>query len=151
MHPFICPLILLATPIVGAPGDDDVRKELQALAGKWKAVGFEAGGKSFTKEQVEAMNFTMTIGADGKSTGKTAQEEFQFTMTIDPKKSPKTLENLHESGAQKGKKQYGIYKLEGGRWVVCATNRGAAEKDRPKSFDTTGTGNVVFIFERVKE
>jgi hypothetical protein len=31
------------------------------------------------------------------------------------------------------------------------TPPGAAESDRPRSFDTKDTGNVVFIFERVKE
>lgn len=31
------------------------------------------------------------------------------------------------------------------------TPPGAAESDRPKSFDTQDTRNVVFIFERVKE
>jgi uncharacterized protein (TIGR03067 family) len=150
MIPLFCPLIMLATSVVGGGGDEEVRKEMEVLVGKWKAVGFEAGGQPLPKEQVAAMDFTMIIGADGKSTGKTAQEEFQFTMTIDPKKSPKTLDNEHTSGAAKGAKQYGIYKVEGGRWIVCASNRGAAESARPKSFDTKGTSNVVFIFERVK-
>jgi hypothetical protein len=58
--------------------------------------------------------------------------------------------NHHESGPQKGQKQYGIYKLEGDRFTVCAGPRGATESDRPKSFITEGTVNVVFVFERVK-
>ena len=55
------------------------------------------------------------------------------------------------SGPHKGKKQFGIYKRDGDRWTVCMTAPGAEEKDRPKSFDTKGTPNVVFVFERVKE
>jgi hypothetical protein len=31
------------------------------------------------------------------------------------------------------------------------TRPGAAESDRPKDFNTKGTANVVFVFERVKE
>jgi uncharacterized protein (TIGR03067 family) len=90
------------------------------------------------------------IGADGKSTGKMAQSEYSATITVNPKKDPKTIDNLHESGAQKGKKQYGVYKLEGDKLTVCMTRPGVAETDRPKSFDTKDTANVVFVFERVK-
>ena len=93
----------------------------------------------------------MTIGADGKSTGKMPQEEFGFVMTVNPKKDPKAIEVLHESGTEKGKKQYGIYKLDGDKWTVCMSVPGAAEADRPKDFNTKDTTNVVFVFERVKE
>ena len=72
-------------------------------------------------------------------------------MTVNPKKEPKTIENLHESGEQKGKMQYGIYKLEGDKFTVCMTPRGSAESDRPKAFTTTDSTNVVFVFERTKE
>lgn len=66
-------------------------------------------------------------------------------------RDPKTIDNLHESGAQKGKKQYGIYKLEGDKLTVCMTRPGVAEGDRPKDFSTKDTANVVFVFERPKE
>ena len=72
------------------------------------------------------------------------------TYKLDPDKSPKTIDNLHGSGAHKGKKQYGIYKLEGDTWTVCMTQPGAAKTDRPKDFTTKNTSNVVFVFERVK-
>jgi uncharacterized protein (TIGR03067 family) len=57
---------------------------------------------------------------------------------------------LHESGAEKGKRQYGIYKLEGDKWTVCITGPRATEGDRPKDFITKGTANAVFVFEREK-
>lgn len=74
-----------------------------------------------------------------------------LSLRVDPKKNPKTIDNAHETGQDKGKTQYGIYKLEGDKWIVCMTPPGAADTDRPKSFDTKGTKNVVFIFELVKE
>jgi uncharacterized protein (TIGR03067 family) len=150
MQRIICVLIVLATPLLlAADTDDDVRKELKALQGKWKAVALEAGGKPLPKEAIP--DFTFIVGDDGKATGKMPQSEYTATITVNPKKDPKTIDNLHESGAQKGKKQYGVYKLEGDKWTVCMTPPGAAESDRPKSFDTKDTKNVVFIFERVKE
>lgn len=150
MQRFIGLMIVLATPpLLAADAGDEVRQELKALQGKWKAVGVEAGGKALPKESVP--DFTFVVGADGKSTGQSPQGDYQATITVDPKKNPKTIDNLHDSGAQKGKKQYGIYKLEGEKWTVCMTRPGAMEGDRPKDFATKDTANVVFVFERLKE
>jgi uncharacterized protein (TIGR03067 family) len=149
MHRIFCVLVVLSTPLLPAAGaDDDVKKELKALEGKWKAVALEAGGQPLPKEAVP--DFTFTVAADGKSTGQMPKGEFQATITVDPKKSPPTIVNAHESGPHKGMKQYGVYKLEGDKWTVCMTPPGVAEGDRPKDFSTKDTANVVFVFERVK-
>jgi uncharacterized protein (TIGR03067 family) len=148
MQRIVCVWIILAAPLLVAAGGDDVQKELKALEGKWKAVALEAGGMALPKEVVP--DFTFTIGAGGKSTGKSPKGEYQALITVDPKKSPKTMDNLHESGDHKGKKQFGVYKLEGNKLTVCITAPGAMEADRPKDFVTKDTKNVVFVFERVK-
>ncbi|MBI3411908.1 MAG: TIGR03067 domain-containing protein [Planctomycetes bacterium] len=149
MHRFFSVLCVLTTPLLLNAGNDDVRKELKALQGEWKTVGLEAGGKPFPKEAV--FDFTFIVGADGKSIGRMPKSEYQSKVSVDPKKNPKTIENVHATGQHKGKMQYGIYKLEGEKWIVCMTAPGAAASDRPKSFDTKDTANVVFIFERIKE
>jgi uncharacterized protein (TIGR03067 family) len=150
MQRIIAILVVTAMPLLLAAGtDDDVKKELKGLQGTWKTVAMEAGGKSFSKE--ETMDFTIVIAEDGKSTGRTPEGEFRVTITVDPKKSPKTIDNLHESGEEQGKKQFGIYKLEGDKFTVCMTPPGTAESDRPKDFATKDSTNVVFVFERVKE
>src|SRR5262249_46713435 len=99
----------------------------------------------------EIPDFTIVIAADGKATGQTPEEKFRFTITVNPGKNPRTIETHHETGKQKGKKQYGIYKLKGDRWTVCMTRPGSAEADRPKDFTAKGTTHVVFVFERVKD
>jgi uncharacterized protein (TIGR03067 family) len=143
-------ICILTTPLVLSADDkDDVQKELKALQGTWKAVALEADGMSLPKTSVP--DFTFVIGADGKSTGKIAKMEYGATITVDPKKNPKTMDNLHESGASKGKKQFAVYKLEGDKLTVCITAPGKMESDRPKDFNTKDTANVVFVFERVKE
>src|SRR5687768_10276161 len=111
-------IFVLATSLLpGAENVDDVQKELKALEGKWKAVAMEAGGNPLPKDRTP--HFIFIVAADGKATGQSTQGEYQATITVDPKKNPRTIDNLHESGAQKGKKQYGIYKLEGDKWTVC--------------------------------
>ena len=142
-------LLVLTTPLLVSAAEDDVQKELKALQGKWKAVALEAGGKPLPKEAVP--DFLFIVGADGKATGQMGKVEYQAKISVDPKKDPKTIDNAHETGDQKGKKQYGIYKVDGGKWIVCMTAPGAAESDRPKTFDTKDTRNVVFTFELVKE
>jgi uncharacterized protein (TIGR03067 family) len=150
MQRIIALLAVTAVPLLLAAGtDDDVKKELKGLQGTWKTVGMEAGGKSFSKE--ETMDFTIVIAEDGKSTGRTPEGEFRITITVNPKKNPKTIDNLHETGEEQGKKQYGIYKLGGDKFTVCMSPPGSAEGDRPKEFATKDTTNVVFVFERVKE
>jgi uncharacterized protein (TIGR03067 family) len=150
MQRIICVLVVLSLPLLLAAGaGDDVRKELKALEGKWKTAAGEAAGKPFPKDGIP--DFSFVLGADGKATGKTPEEEFRFTITVNPKKNPKTIDNLHETGDQKGKRQYGIYKLEGDKFTVCMTPPGSAESDRPKDFTSKDSPNVVFVFERVKE
>lgn len=149
MKPIFSLVLVLAMPFaLFADNTNDVSKELKALEGTWKAVGMEAGGKPFPKESL--MDFTYSVATNGTAIGKSPQEEYQAMITVDPKKSPKTIDNLHTSGMQKGKNQYGIYNLEGDKWTVCMTRPGVTEADRPKGFDTKGTANVVFVFERVK-
>jgi uncharacterized protein (TIGR03067 family) len=149
MYRFFSVLSVLTTPLFLNAADDDVRKELKALEGNWKAVGLEAVGKPLPKDAVP--DFLFIVGADGKSTGRMGKIEYQAKISVDPNKDPKTIDNAHETGASKGKRQFGIYKLEGDRWIVCMTPPGAAESDRPNDFDTKDGRNVVFIFERVKE
>lgn len=147
MQLIICVMLVLSNSFLAA--DDDAQKELKALQGKWKTIALEEAGNPTPKESVP--NYTMHIGADGKSTGKLPEAEFHFTFTVDPKKNPKTIDIVHETGDKKDKKQYGIYKLEGDKWTVCSTPPGSAESDRPKDFTTKDTSNVIFVFERIKE
>src|SRR5438552_13900131 len=125
MYRFFSVLCVLTTPLLLNADSDDVRKELKALQGEWKTVGLEAGGKPLPKEAV--LDFTFIVGADGKSIGRMPKSEYQSKVSVDPKKNPKTIENAHETGQHKANMQYGIYKLEGDKWIVCMTAPGAAE------------------------
>jgi uncharacterized protein (TIGR03067 family) len=86
-----------------------MKKELKALEGTWKAVAMEAGGAAFPKESIPP--FTFIVSADGKAISKSSFGNYEGSIVVESTKSPKTIDNLHETGAQKGKKQYGIYNL----------------------------------------
>src|SRR5262245_6172152 len=137
MRQIICVLVVLTTPLLVTADNDEVRKELKALEGMWKAAALEVGGVPLPKEPVP--DFTFISGADGECTGKMVKSEYRATISVDPKKNPKTMDNAHEAGASKGKKQYGVYKLEGDKLTVCITAPGGAEADRPKDFNTKDT------------
>lgn len=149
MRRISCILVVLTSPLFLAADADEVQKELKSLQGKWKVVGMEVAGRRLAKDEVP--DFTFVVSADGKAAGQTPEGEFCFTMTVNPKKNPKTIDNLHESGKEKGKRQYGIYKLEGDKFTVCMTVAGAKADDRPKDFNTKDSTNVIFVNERVKE
>lgn len=148
MIPFAAVLLVLVVPFMPFSSEDEVGKVLKSLEGKWKAVALEAGGKPLPKEAVP--EFYFIVGAGGKATGKMGNSEYTATMTIDPSRNPKTMDNKHESGPDKGKTQYAVYKLEGDKWTVCITAPGAAESSRPKDFNTQNSTNVVFVFEKVE-
>lgn len=148
MRRFVTLLFALAIPIA-VSADDDVKKELKVLEGKWKVSAIEANGSAFPKEQTP--DFTFIVGADGKCTAQSPQGEFQVNIKLNPKANPKAIDNEHQTGPHQGMKQFGIYKLDGDKWLVCAAQAGGEEKDRPKSFTTKDSGNVLFTFERVKE
>jgi uncharacterized protein (TIGR03067 family) len=142
-------MFVLAIPAaLGADNGANMNKELKALEGTWKAVAMEAGGSPLPRESI---SFTYIVAANGKATGQSPQGEYQAAITVDPSRSPRTIDNVHETGAQKGKKQYGIYKLEGDKWTVCMTRPGVPEGDRPKDFNTKDTANVVFVFQRLQQ
>ena len=79
-----------------------------------------------------------------------AQVGTRFRAVLTPTRTAASISRNPPTGAQKGKTQYGIYKLDGDKWTVAMTRPGVAETERPKGFDTKDTANVVFTFERVK-
>ena len=126
-----------------------VAKELSALEGTWKAIAMEAGGQALPKASIP--DFTFIVTASGESTSKSPFGDYQAMITVDPQKSPKTIDNLHKTGAQKGMKQLGIYKHNGDEWTVCMTPPGNSNTKRPTDFNTAGTPNAVIVFKRHQE
>ncbi len=126
-------LMVLALAVSGAAlrADTDAKADLTGLQGQWSMVrGVADGellpdymvrmGKRICKDDV----ITVTIGA---------QLIMKATITIDATKKPKTIDFDITEGPNKGKKQLGIYELEGDTLKSCFAAPDAA---RPADFDS---------------
>ena len=139
--------VIVASSVIAA--DTPAQTELKALAGKWKVTSGELVGQPVPKDLLPSLTFELR--PDGTASGVMADgEKVEVTFTLDTTAKPKGFTATHDGGLRKGDKQYGIYKLDGGKLTFCVTVPGAKEEDRPKEFATKGTAYVLFVFERVE-
>jgi uncharacterized protein (TIGR03067 family) len=149
-------LMLLAVGfMVGAQAgsDDAVKKERANMAGTWKIVSQEIGGKkTYTDEQLE--RFLVTFDADGKSTVKLDGKVIvESTNKIDPTKTPKTLDQTFtKGGGGEGKTSFGIYELKDDTLKACFGDPedGAPAKFRPTEFSSKEGTLVIYKREKGK-
>lgn len=147
--------VVLAVPFLALADDrnpsDKAKADLKTLSGGWDAVGGAAMGKEIPKGDLP---FRWTFKAGGKATfaDQKRNTESTYAYTIDPAKTPKAIVLTYEGpvAALKGAVQLGIYKVEGDQLVLCLAFPGAAEKDRPKEFDTKVGKVMLMRFERAK-
>jgi uncharacterized protein (TIGR03067 family) len=70
-------------------------------------------------------------------------------ITLDPSKKPKTIDYQMIEGFTKGKKQLGIYEMDGDTFKSCF---GAAGDERPKDFTSQpGDKRTSSVWKREKE
>jgi uncharacterized protein (TIGR03067 family) len=69
-------------------------------------------------------------------------------VTIDPSKQPKTIDYQMTDGFTKGKKQLGIYEVEGETFKSCF---GKPDAERPSDFTSKpGDGRTLSVWKRKK-
>jgi uncharacterized protein (TIGR03067 family) len=131
--------LLLAA--IGFLGVDDAKKDdADAIKGKWVAVTVKFRGMDAPDDLVKSFKFDF----DGKkylNTATNQSEEGEYT--IDSSKTPRTIDFDIKTGNDQGRKQLGIYKLDGGKLTIVAAIAGASE--RPKSFEPEADAQVLFI------
>jgi len=130
--------------------DKDKKNDLNKLKGAWKATSVEAGGMALPDELLDKITFTIT---GDKYTFKSPDDNGvetveEGTLKLDAAKKPAQMDINITKGKDEGKKQYGIYELDGDTMKVCFT---PPEEERPKDFTTKeGSKNVVMLFKRQK-
>jgi uncharacterized protein (TIGR03067 family) len=138
--------LLLAS--IGYFAVDDAKKDdAEAIKGKWVAVSIKQGGFSAPDEVVKSFKFDF----DGKNYTNTAAggQSEEGGYTLDSTKSPKTIDFDIKTGNDKGKKQLGIYKLDGDKLTIVASSAGST--DRPKSIEPEANSReLVIVLEREK-
>ncbi len=111
--------------------DDAVKKDTEAMQGKWQLVSLERDGKTVDvpKDAVRVVkDDTYTITPRPGVT-------IEGTYKIDPTAKPKTIDITPTTGDNKGKTALGIYEIDGDALKICWAPAG---KDRPTEFEERG-------------
>ncbi len=140
------PVAVDPPPAADEKTTDAVKQELARLAGEWAMASGEMEGQPLPeamvktgKRVVQGNQVTVTMGG---------QLLFKATITVDVTKSPKTIEFAMTEGFTKGKKQLGIYELDGDTFRSCFASPG---KDRPTGFTTrAGDGQTLSLWKRAR-
>ena len=139
-------LTMIAVTATGAEENAATRKDLAALQGEWSMVSGSADGQSMPPEMVKQMK--RVCKGDESTTTMGGQVFMKATITIDPTKKPKTIDYQMTEGFTKGKKQLGIYELDGDTFKSCFSAAGA---ERPTDFTSKpGDGRTLSVWRREK-
>ncbi|HEX3152047.1 MAG TPA: TIGR03067 domain-containing protein [Gemmataceae bacterium] len=134
--------------LVGADTPADaVKKDLAQLEGEWSMVSGEREGQAIPEQYLKSGTRTFK---DGVVTVKFGDMLLMTAkVTLDASKSPKTVDYDVTDGMFKGKKQLGIYELDGDTAKFCFANPG---DERPTSFKTkAGSGQTSTVWKKSKK
>jgi uncharacterized protein (TIGR03067 family) len=131
--------------LAGAGGaGEDVKKAMQLLDGDWKMVSGEADSFPLPPDLVKS---SKRVVRDGVTTVHVGGQLFmKAKFTVDPSQKPKTIDYLMLDGPTKGKKQLGIYEVNGERAKFCFSAPG---QKRPAEFKG-GPGITLSAWQRAK-
>jgi uncharacterized protein (TIGR03067 family) len=135
-------LMLLILPRTAqGPTENPKVAELTKLQGLWPARSSVANGVASDRP----MPFDVLIDGEKLSwvSVKDGHRAGTFRIEVDPAKSPKQIDLIPEFGQMKGKRQPGIYKIDGERLELCfATREG---KPRPEAFESKKDSGVLYL------
>ena len=139
-------LVMIALAATGAEENSAVKKDMADLQGEWSMVSGSADGQSMPDEMRKQMK--RVCKGDETTTTMDGEVFLKAKFTIDPSKKPKTIDYEMIEGFTKGKKQLGIYELDGDTFKSCF---GAAGAERPKDFASApGDHRTVSVWKRQK-
>ena len=138
-----------AQPTTGKlPKDQAILKDLHALQGAWKLTSRKENG---SETATDIKDRVITFEMENYSINDGDELIAEATFNIDPTKHPKwfDLTITNEGHPNKGKRQLGIFKIEGDKLTFCiGTFNGA----RPASFTALPNSNrVLTTYEKVKK
>jgi uncharacterized protein (TIGR03067 family) len=125
--------VITTASFVRAADNDAIKKDLAQLQGEWTMVSASADGQPMQDEMVKQMKrvckgdeITVTVGG---------QVFLKAKITLDPSKKPKTIDYEMTEGYTKGKKQLGLYEINGDTFKACFNAPGAERPTELKAGD----------------
>jgi uncharacterized protein (TIGR03067 family) len=116
------------------------------LQGDWTMVSGSADGQPMPDEMRKQMK--RVCKGDETTTTMGGRVFFTAKITIDPSKTPKTIDYQMTEGFTKGKRQLGIYEVDGDTFKACFGKPGA---ERPTDFTSkAGDGRTTSVWKREK-
>jgi uncharacterized protein (TIGR03067 family) len=140
----LLPLVILAGALSTGIAADSKADDLAQLQGEWTMVSGSADGQPMPAEMAKEMK--RVCKGDELTVTMSGSTYFKAKITLDPSKSPKTIDYAMTEGVTKGKKQLGIYQLNGDTFKACMGKPDAA---RPTDFKP-GEGRTVSVWKREK-
>ena len=121
--------IFAAISLAAAEDSPAIKQDMAQLQGEWSMVSGTADGQPMPDEMRKQMKRVckgdeITVTAGG-------QLFLKAKVSIDPSRKPKTIDYEMTDGFTKGKKQLGIYELDGDTFKSCF---GAPGAERPQDF-----------------
>ncbi len=136
--------VALAVSITRA--GDEARKDLEQMQGTWTITLMEEKGEKVPDAVIKEMS--AEIKGDKLSISEKGKVVIELQFQLDPARKPREVDFTYLAGEDKGKKELGIYEIEGDTVKFCV-NEGA--KDRPKEFKTAKDTNLnLVVFKRKK-
>ena len=131
----------------GAQENEAVNKDLAQLQGEWSMVSGSADGQPMPDLLLKQMK--RVCKGDEAAVTMAGQIYIKAKVTIDPSKKPKTIDYQMTDGFTKGKKQLGIYEVDGESFKSCFGKPGA---ERPIDFTSQpGDGRTLSVWQREKK
>ncbi|SRR5258708_5758165 len=130
-----------------AEENEAVKRDMALLQGEWSMVSGSADGQPMP----EAMRKEMKRVCKGDETTTTmgGQVFLKAKITIDPSKKPRAIDYQMTDGFTKGKKQLGIYEVDGDTFKACFGKPGA---ERPADFTSKpDDGRTLSVWKREKQ
>ena len=123
-----------------------MKKDLAQMQGEWSMVSGSADGQPMPEESRKQMKRVCKGGETTTTMG--GQIFIKAKFTLDPTKKPKAIDYQMTDGLTKGKKQLGIYEVDGDTFKACF---GKPEAGRPTDFTSKlGDGRTLSVWKREK-
>lgn len=139
--------LVAAFLLVAHSGEDELaKKDLALFQGEWSMVSGSTDGQPMPDAMLKQMK-RICKGSEATVMMGT-MVYLKATITIDAAKKPKTIDYDMTGGFTAGKKQLGIYEVEGDTFKACFAKPGNA---RPTDFSSKpGEGRTLSVWQREK-